>query len=93
MRDDNIDFTCDTEDCLYWQDGVCQHPASITIQEHCCVTYEKAPDVETVISFAEKRLDEEAREPNGGDCRYWAAYLDGARAQAKEDAKKEENHD
>lgn len=46
----------------------------------------------SVIEFAEKRLDEEAREPNGGDCRYWAAYLDGARAQAKEDAKKEENH-
>ena len=42
----------------------------------------------SVIEFAEKRLDEEACEPNGGDCRYWAAYLDGARAQAKEDAEK-----
>lgn len=40
---------------------------------------------ETVISFAEKRLIEESREPDGGDCRYWAAYLDGARAQKKED--------
>ena len=47
----------------------------------------------SVIEFAEKRLDEESREPGGGECRYWAAYLDGARAQAKEDAKKEVNHD
>ena len=45
-----------------------------------------------VIEFAERRLDE-GREPDGGECRYWAAYLDGARAQAKEDAKKEETHD
>lgn len=40
----------------------------------------------SVIEFAEKRLDEESREPDGGECRYWAAYLDGARAQAQEDA-------
>ncbi len=46
-----------------------------------------------VIEFAERRLDEESREPDGGEFRYWAAYLDGARAQAKEDAKKEETHD
>ena len=46
-----------------------------------------------MISFAEKRLDEESREPDGGECRYWVAYLDGARAQAKDEAKKEENHD
>lgn len=36
----NIDFTCDTEDCIHWEDGVCKYPASITIQEHCCVDYE-----------------------------------------------------
>lgn len=47
----------------------------------------------SVTEFAEKRLDEESREPDGGECRYWAAYLDGARAQAKENAKKEVNHD
>lgn len=47
----------------------------------------------SVIEFAEKRLDEESREADGGECRYWAAYLDGARAQAKEDVKKEGNHD
>ena len=47
----------------------------------------------SVIEFAEKRLDEESREPDGGECRYWAAYLDGARAQARENAEKEENHD
>ena len=40
----------------------------------------------SVIDFAEKRIGEETRQPDGGDCRYWAAYLDGARAQAKEDA-------
>lgn len=37
---DNIDFTCDTEDCIHWKDGVCKYPAAITIQEHCCVDYE-----------------------------------------------------
>jgi hypothetical protein len=42
----------------------------------------------SVIDFAEKRLDEESREPDGGDARYWAAYLDGARAQKREDAEK-----
>ena len=41
----------------------------------------------SVIEFAEKRLNEESREPDGGECRYWAAYLDGAREQAKEDEK------
>ncbi len=30
----NIDFTCDTEDCIHWEDGVCKYPASITIQEN-----------------------------------------------------------
>lgn len=38
--DENIDFTCDTENCIHWKDGICKHPASITIQEHCCVDYE-----------------------------------------------------
>lgn len=42
MIDDNIDFTCDTVDCLFWNDGVCQYPAPITIQEHCCTPYENA---------------------------------------------------
>ena len=35
----------------------------------------------TVIEFAEKRLEEES----GYNARYWAAYLDGARAQKRED--------
>lgn len=42
----------------------------------------------SVIEFAEKRLNDESRLPDGGalSAQYWAAYLDGARAQAKEDA-------
>lgn len=45
----------------------------------------------SVIEFAEKRLNEELRKPDGGalSAQYWAAYLDGARAQAKEDAQRE----
>ena len=38
----------------------------------------------TVIEFAEKRLEEESG-INLDDARYWAAYLDGARAQKRED--------
>lgn len=48
----------------------------------------------TVIERAEKRLEEEAqrertmyltgKESNSNDLLYWAAYLDGARAQMKE---------
>lgn len=45
-----------------------------------------------VIERAEQRLQEEIRQndlgsDNGHLLAYWAAYLDGARAQAKEDAK------
>ena len=44
----------------------------------------------TVIEFAEKRLAEEEREAERGAdnrhlLRYWAAYLDGAKAQKEED--------
>lgn len=43
----------------------------------------------SVIEFAEKRLQEEIREndmgaDNGHLLAYWAAYLDGARAQRNE---------
>ena len=44
----------------------------------------------SVIEFARQRMEEESREPDGGDCRYWR---DGALAQAKEDARKEADHD
>lgn len=37
----------------------------------------------TVIEFAERRMEEEER--NDGFVAYWSAYLDGARAQKKED--------
>ena len=30
----------------------------------------------SVIEFARQRMEEESREPDGGDCRYWRAYLD-----------------
>lgn len=44
----------------------------------------------SVIERAEQRLNEEERQHELGadnryDLHYWAAYLDGARAQAKED--------
>lgn len=39
----------------------------------------------TVIEFAAKRLNEEGSRPDSDDARYWAAYLDGARAQKRED--------
>ena len=43
----------------------------------------------SVIEFAEKRLAEEVRQRELGadnryDIQYWAAYLDGARAQRNE---------
>ena len=38
-----------------------------------------------VIQFAERRLAEEEKNSAGAsDVRYWAAYLDGARAALKE---------
>ena len=42
-----------------------------------------------VIEFAEKRLADECRQrdlglDNSDDIQYWAAYLDGARAQKRE---------
>ena len=45
----------------------------------------------SVIERAEQRLNEEERQHELGadnryDLHYWAAYLDGARAQRKEDA-------
>lgn len=44
---------------------------------------------QSVISFAEDRLADEVRQrelglDNDQDIHYWAAYLDGARAQLKE---------
>lgn len=46
----------------------------------------------SVIEFAEKRLKEEEHQhdlgaDNAHDIAYWAAYLDGANAQLKEDLK------
>lgn len=40
----------------------------------------------TIIEFAEKRLKECCENDDYDDARYWTAYLDGARAQKKEDA-------
>lgn len=42
----------------------------------------------SVIEFAAKRLNEEVACPDNGDALYWAAYLDGARAQKQEDAQR-----
>lgn len=39
----------------------------------------------SVIEFAEKRYKECCDNEQYEDARYWAAYLDGARAQKKED--------
>lgn len=44
----------------------------------------------SVIEFAAKRLNEEVACPDNGDALYWTAYLDGARAQKREDAQKTE---
>ena len=29
----------------------------------------------SVIEFARQRMEEESREPDGGDCRYWRVFL------------------
>lgn len=42
----------------------------------------------SVIEFAIRRLDECDQKGDYQDSRYWAAYLDGARAQKKEDDEK-----
>ena len=39
----------------------------------------------TVIEFAEKRYKECCETGEYEDARYWAAYLEGARAQKRED--------
>lgn len=36
--------------------------------------------IDRVIEFAERRLEEEDRSDNAGLCAYWSAYLDGAYA-------------
>lgn len=36
--------------------------------------------IDKVIEFAERRLEEEDRSDNAGLCAYWSAYLDGAYA-------------
>lgn len=43
-----------------------------------------------VIEFAEKRMMECEKDGEDYNTRYWAAYLDGARAQKKEDEKEME---
>lgn len=44
----------------------------------------------SVIEFAMKRLEECDKQGDYQDARYWAAYLDGACAQKKED---DDKHD
>lgn len=39
----------------------------------------------SIIEYAEKRYREACANEQYVDARYWAAYLDGARAQQKED--------
>lgn len=39
----------------------------------------------TVIEYAEKRYEECCENGDYEDARYWAAYLDGARAQMREE--------
>lgn len=39
----------------------------------------------TVIEFAKKRYKECCESGDAEDARYWAAYLDGARAQLNEE--------
>lgn len=36
--------------------------------------------IDRVIEFAERRLEEEDRSDNAELCAYWSAYLDGAHA-------------
>ena len=56
----------------------------------------------SVIERAEQRMNDELRQhdlglDNADDIRYWAAYLDGARAQMRElttfPSRREENHE
>ena len=54
MNDMNIDFVCDTEDCIHWEQGVCKYPAAITLQEHCCVEYEHRTESHTMILQTQK---------------------------------------
>ena len=44
---------------------------------------------ETVIEYAERRYRECCDAADYEDARYWSAYLNGARAQKKEDEERE----
>jgi|GEM_PF-1819145 len=46
---DRQEFQCDTPDCRHWEEDACTLKASIMIQEHCCVEFEKRPDDRIVI--------------------------------------------
>lgn len=38
----NRDFSCDTEECIYWsEEEGCTKKTAITIQEHCCCDFEE----------------------------------------------------
>lgn len=54
---ENIDFTCDAEDCIHWKNGICKYPASITIQEHCCVEYEAVTSPVRHFAPAERMIE------------------------------------
>ena len=42
-------LTCNTMDCLHNKDGSCAFPASITIEEHCCLEYEPKSNAVVVV--------------------------------------------
>lgn len=46
----------------------------------------------SVIERAEQRFNEEYKAGNDQNAIYWAAYMDGARAQLEEDLKAVYNH-
>lgn len=37
----NIDYICDTPDCMFWSEDGCKKETAVTIQEHHCVDYEE----------------------------------------------------
>lgn len=52
----NIDFSCDTHDCIFWKAGECSKSGVVTIREHYCIDFKAAfPSNQNFTTYARMR--------------------------------------
>lgn len=47
MNNEAMAFICDTRDCVHWKNGACKS-ATTTIQEQCCINYERKSHIPSI---------------------------------------------